>query len=96
MVSEDGNVSDLWHRRLGHPSESVMKNMVGKVAMDSKIPKEVKLSFCESCVEGKMQRKPFKPTGEIRSTRKLQCVHSDVCGPMPTVHWRETLLCNLH
>ena len=68
MVSEDGNVSDLWHRRLGHPSESVMKNMVGKVAMDSKIPKEVKLSFCESCVEGKMQRKPFKPTGEIHST----------------------------
>ena len=55
MASEDGNVSDLWHRRLGHPSESVMKNMVDKVAMDSKIPKEVKLSFCESCVEGKMQ-----------------------------------------
>ena len=40
MVSEDGNVSDLWHRRLGHPSESVMKNTVDKVAMDSKIPKE--------------------------------------------------------
>ena len=42
------------------------------------------LSFCESCVEGKMQRKPIKPVGEIRSKRKLQCVHSDVCGPMPT------------
>ena len=31
-----------------------------------------------------MHRKPFKPVGEIRSKRKLQCVHSDVCGPMPT------------
>ena len=31
-----------------------------------------------------MQRKPFSAIGEIRSTRKLQLIHSDVCGPMPT------------
>ena len=49
-----------------------------------KIPIGVELSFCGGCVEGKMQRKPFKPLGEIRSKRRLQCVHSDVCGPMPT------------
>ena len=49
-----------------------------------KIPKRAELSVCEGCVEGKMQRKPFKPVGEIRSTRRLQCVHSDVCGSMPT------------
>ena len=30
-----------------------------------------------------MHRKPFKSVGEIRSTQKLQLVHSDVCGPMP-------------
>lgn len=37
-----------------------------------------------------MQRKPFKPVGEIRSTRRLQCVHSDVCGPMHTefIYWK--------
>ena len=50
----------------------------------NKISKASKLSFCEGCVEGKMHRAPFKPVGEIRSTRKLQLVHSDVCGPMPT------------
>ena len=49
-----------------------------------KIAKDDELSFCESCVEGKMHRQPFESVGEIRSTRKLQCVHSDVCGPMPT------------
>ena len=48
------------------------------------IPKTEELSFCESCIEGKMQRKPFEPLKEVHSTRKLQCVHSDVCGPMPT------------
>ena len=49
-----------------------------------KIPVSAEFSFCEGCIEGKMKRKPFKPVGEIRSTRKLQRVHSDVCGPMPT------------
>ena len=31
-----------------------------------------------------MHRQPFKPVGGIRSTRKLQLVHSDVCGSMST------------
>ena len=47
------------------------------------IPKSTGISFCEKSVEGKMFRRPFKSAGEIRSTRKLQRVHSDVCGPMP-------------
>jgi len=47
------------------------------------IPETDRLDFCEGCVEGKMSRKPFKSVGEIKSTRKLQLVHSDVCGPMP-------------
>ena len=29
-----------------------------------------------------MSRKPFESGGEIRSTRKLQLVHGDVCGPI--------------
>ena len=31
-----------------------------------------------------MHCNPFKPVGEIRSTGKLQLIHSDVCGPMST------------
>ena len=48
------------------------------------ILKNDELSFCESCVEGKLHRKLFELVGGIRYTRKLQCVHSDVCGPMLT------------
>ena len=55
-----------------------------KLATGIKLPKRAKLSFCEGCIAGKMKRKPFKAVGEIRSKRKLQLVHSDVCGPMPT------------
>ena len=31
-----------------------------------------------------MHRNSFKPVGAVKSTRKLQIVHSDVCGPMHT------------
>ncbi|MCO5591563.1 hypothetical protein L7F22_045550 [Adiantum nelumboides] len=39
---------------------------------------------CEGCVLGKMHRFAFSQNGSVRATRKLQLVHSDVCGPMRT------------
>ena len=52
----------------------------------SDIPGTSKLSFCEACAEGKahIYRAPFKPVGEIQSTKRLELVHSDVAGPMKT------------
>ena len=77
----------MWHQRLGHPSESRLNDIVQKeLVAGIKLPKVSKFSFCHGCVEGKMSRKPFK-TGiseSGRSTRKLEIVHSDVCGPMST------------
>ena len=55
-----------------------------KLVKGVEIPKSKGISFCEKCVERKMSRKTFKSVGEIRLTRRLQRVHSDVCGPMPT------------
>ena len=79
------NKVDLWHQRLGHLNEVQLKEMVSQdLVKGVNIPKSTRISFCEKCVEGKMSKKPFKSVGEIRSVRKLQCVHSDVCGPMPT------------
>ena len=48
------------------------------------MPKIVDVSFCESCVQDKMARKPLKSVGEIKSTWLQQRVHSDVCGTFPT------------
>ena len=79
------NKVDLWYQRLGHLNEVQLKEMVSQdLVKGVNIPKSTRISFCEKCVEGKMSKKPFKSVGEIRSVRKLQCVHSDVCGPMPT------------
>ena len=76
---------DTWHLRLGHASEQCIKKMAQKkLAAGIRLPKGATLSFCEGCVAGKMTRKSFKPVGEIRSKKRLQLIHSDVCGPMPT------------
>ena len=62
-----------------------MKEIATKQLMKGvSILKFEELSFCESCTEGKMHRKSFDSVGEVHSTRKVQCVHSNVCGPMPT------------
>ena len=83
-VASDGERSlDLWHQRLGHVGEQQLKEMVSKeMVRGVRIPKTSQLLFCEGCVEGKMKHKPFQPVGEIRSTRLLERVHSDVCGPL--------------
>lgn len=63
----------LWHRRLGHVNIDYMKKI--GLATDS-----AHLN-CRSCLIGKMTRQPF-PTSTSRSTRVLELVHTDVCGPM--------------
>ena len=82
---EQKNDINLWHQRLGHPSEQRLSDIVRKELVTGiKLPNVSKISFCQSCVEGKMSRKPFKSAGTIRSTGRLELVHSDVCGPMQT------------
>ena len=41
-----------------------------------------RLSVFEGCVEGRMNREPFKSVGGIKTTRKLQILHGNVCGPV--------------
>ena len=38
---------------------------------------------CESCLEGKMTKRPFNAKGR-RAQDLLELVHSDLCGPMST------------
>lgn len=63
-----------WHRSLGHASISKMKQVV---------PAEIKGDLnCETCVKGKLARKPFNSIG-TRASEFLELVfHTDVCGPM--------------
>jgi len=83
VESNTPTLMDLWHARLGHLGEQnikiLSKGMVGGVNI-----KNEDLSFCKTCTEGKMTKQPFSGTGNTKSTKLLQLVHSDICGPIPT------------
>ena len=83
LASSEVRQIDLWHQRLGHLNRQYISKLMEKQMVTGvKIPKSEYLSFCEGCLEGKMHRSPCKSVGAIRSQRKLELVHSDVCGPM--------------
>ncbi|MCO5609060.1 hypothetical protein L7F22_063281 [Adiantum nelumboides] len=75
--------AELWHARFGHVGYGSLMtlqrhNMVHDLSLLEMPPRHV----CEGCVLGKMHRFAFSQDGSVRATRKLQLVHSDVCGPM--------------
>ena len=83
VASDDLPEADLWHQRLGHLNRQQLGTLVSQgLASGIKLSPASKLSFCEGCVEGKMQRKSFKPVTHQQSKKNLELVYSDVCGPL--------------
>jgi transposase InsO family protein len=74
-----------WHRRLGHINSNDLERMKGG-AVEGVFYNEkadIQKSNCQVCCEGKQTRLPF-PSGNHRSKKLLEVVHSDLCGPMET------------
>ncbi|KAG6543704.1 hypothetical protein Mapa_014888 [Marchantia paleacea] len=72
---------ELWHKRLGHLSESNMRllqQMVGGLTL----PKG-SLAFCGACAQGKSHKASFPKKSLHRSEELLDLIHSDVCGKIP-------------
>ena len=64
----------LWHNRLGHLNEDVVRKMISNEKFESE-----RLQ-CVSCIQAKMIRGKFSERSQ-RNPRKFGLVHSDVCGP---------------
>ena len=73
------NISQLWHKRLGHSSVKTMKGTQSLVK-DMPLVNEFD-HVCDVCQQGKQVRLPF-PHSSWKAKYKLELVHSDVCGPM--------------
>ncbi|KAF5788317.1 putative RNA-directed DNA polymerase [Helianthus annuus] len=71
--------SKLWHRRLGHISRDRMIRLV----KDGELPDLDFSDFgtCVECIKGKKTNKIKK--GATRSSRLLELIHTDICGPFP-------------
>lgn len=79
-----GNESnkDTWHKRFGHIGEDNLIKLYKNdmvIGLDSQITEN---SICDSCTAGKQSRLKFNKHKESKSSRPLQLIHTDVCGPM--------------
>ncbi|XP_070040269.1 uncharacterized protein [Nicotiana tomentosiformis] len=75
--------AELWHRRLGHASFTLLNKLVRKDLVRG-LPKS---SFknhkvCDACVKGKQVRSSFKPKREVSTSKSLDLLHMDLCGPV--------------
>jgi len=77
---------ELWHARLGHCGDDVMKRMSVYPYFD--IPrkfrtnKRVQPRVCECCAKCKAKIRRINPKSEHKATRYLERVHMDTCGPL--------------
>ena len=73
----------LWHKRLGHASLSLLNKLVSKdlvVGLPSIKYNDGKV--CDACARGKQVRNSFKLKNCVSTTRSLEMLHVDLCGPM--------------
>nr|XP_025883705.1 uncharacterized protein LOC112940164 [Solanum lycopersicum] len=82
LSAQNENV-DLWHRRLGHVSSSLLNKLISKDLVRG-LPKMkfAENKICEACVKGKQIRSSFKPKNQVTSSRTLELLHMDLCGPL--------------
>ena len=86
LVVHSKESAELWHRRFGHLASSSLEklaegNMVTGMNVPAKEFAAHSKAICEPCILGKHTREPFGASGS-KSTRPLELVHTDVCGPL--------------
>ena len=70
------DISEFWHQCLGHISASSINRI-------PTISTNFDTTTCESCILAKQRKLPFKSRQELKVAKKLQLVHSDLCGLLP-------------
>ena len=69
---------NLWHNRLGHVHHAAIKRIPALAGVRGSADAG---EVCETCVKGKMHKRPLPSHSKSRASRPLELVHSDVMGP---------------
>ena len=73
----------LWHRRLGHASMHTIKKLAKKELVRGLPLCNFEYDHvCDACAKGKQVRSSFKPKNNISTSRPLELLHMDLCGPI--------------
>ena len=85
LVASKSDQLQLWHRRLGHASTSVIEkfrrlnNVEGLPKFNTQIN-----AICEACAKGKQIKSSFKSKTKVSTSRPLKLLHMDLFGPIST------------
>lgn len=81
VASSDKSRNTLWHKRLGHISmQSICKMAKSRMVNGISSNLTSDIDFCDCCAKAKITRVKFDGK-RPETTRPLERVHSDVCGP---------------
>jgi hypothetical protein len=82
LQSKCEDITNLWHCRYGHLNFKSLIHLQQK-NMVRGLPKlEDSKQVCSDCLIGKQHRDSIPKTSNWSSTRRLELVHSDICGPI--------------
>lgn len=81
--NKEKNCIHVWHYRFGHINFETIEEMFKENMVHGlEIQKCNCKNDCESCIQGKLTRKPFKKQIDNRKGEILELIHTDLCGPM--------------
>lgn len=74
----------LWHRRLGHAGMNSLQKLTKKfmvTGMANNLNTNLKMD-CEACIRANLHRVPFPISLQVRTSKPMQILHSDLMGPI--------------
>ena len=76
-------LSDIWHKRLGHPGTTILKRMIPLIVGHNLTPADAtKIAPCEACIQGKMIQRPSQWQLPSELPPPLHRIQGDICGPI--------------
>ncbi|XP_070013473.1 uncharacterized protein [Nicotiana sylvestris] len=74
---------ELWHKRLGHTSFSLLNKLIPKDLVHGLPMSKFKVeNICDACAIGKYVKSSFKSKKDMSTSKPLELLHMDLCGPM--------------
>lgn len=74
-----------WHARFGHRDPNVIRQLINHDLVRGMTISECQIKqVCESCIKGKISRRPFPQKSMSVSDQPFEVIHTDLCGPIST------------
>ncbi|XP_070002032.1 uncharacterized protein [Nicotiana sylvestris] len=74
--------AELWHRRLGHASFSLLNKLIQKDLVHGLPMSKFKVEkICDTCAREKHVKSSFMSKRDLSTSKTLELLHMDLCGP---------------